>query len=40
LSGLDVEIICSNGRGEGIEEHSIRSLIPHGFGPANLADAG
>ena len=40
LSGLDVEIICSNGKGEGVEKHSIRSLIPHGFGPANLADAG
>jgi len=39
LSGHDVEIICSNGRGEGVEKHSIRSLIPHGFGPANLADA-
>ena len=40
LSGRDVEIICSNGKGEGVEKHSIRELIPHGFGPANLADAG
>ena len=40
LSSRDVEIICSNGKGEGIERHSIRSLIPFGFGPANLADAG
>src|SRR5215213_1098772 len=30
LSGHDVEIICSNGKGEGVEKHSIRSLIPHG----------
>src|SRR5215208_7879118 len=28
LSGRDVEIICSNGRGDGVEKHSIRSLIP------------
>jgi cytidine deaminase len=40
LSGRDVEIICSNGKGVGVEKHSIRELIPHGFGPANLADAG
>lgn len=40
LSGRDVEIICSNGSGSTRERHSIRSLIPHGFGPANLSDAG
>lgn len=40
LSGQDVEIICSNGSGSTSERHSIRSLIPHGFGPANLTDAG
>jgi cytidine deaminase len=40
LSGQDIEIICSNGSGSASERHSIRGLIPHGFGPANLADAG
>ncbi|HET7816013.1 MAG TPA: cytidine deaminase [Sphingomicrobium sp.] len=39
LSGRDVEILCSNGAGSTVERHSIGSLIPHGFGPANLADA-
>lgn len=40
LSGRDVEIICSNGSGTAIERQRISTLIPHGFGPANLADAG
>ena len=40
LSGKDVEIICSNGSGSARERLSIGSLIPHGFGPANLTDAG
>ena len=40
LSGSDIEIICSNGDGSATERHRISSLIPHGFGPANLADAG
>ena len=40
LSGRDVEILCSNGDGSSVERHSISNLIPHGFGPANLADAG
>ena len=40
LSGRDVEIVCSNGSGSALERHSIHSLIPHGFGPANLSDAG
>jgi cytidine deaminase len=39
LSGRDIEIICSNGEGSQIEHHSISTLIPHGFGPANLKDA-
>lgn len=39
LSGLDVEIICSNGDGSTVERHRINQLIPHGFGPANLGDA-
>ena len=40
LSGRDVEIICSNGGGSTVERHRISTLIPHGFGPANLEDAG
>jgi cytidine deaminase len=40
LSGADVEILCSNGAGSAIEHHTIGELIPHGFGPANLGDAG
>lgn len=40
LSGRDIEIICSNGDGSAVERHKISTLIPHGFGPANLSDAG
>ncbi len=40
LSGRDVEIICSSGDGKSVERHQISTLIPHGFGPANLKDAG
>jgi cytidine deaminase len=40
LSGRDIEIICSSGDGKTIAQHSITTLIPHGFGPANLKDAG
>ena len=40
LSGRDVEIICSSGDGKAVERHSISTLIPHGFGPASLKDAG
>ena len=40
LSGKDVEILCANGDGSTVERHRISALIPHGFGPANLADAG
>ena len=40
LSGRDVAIICSNGVGSAVERHSILNLMPHGFGPANLKDAG
>ena len=37
LSGRDVEILCSSGDGSAVERHTISNLIPHGFGPANLA---
>lgn len=40
LGSRDVEILCSNGDGTTLERHSIATLIPHGFGPANLSDAG
>ncbi|MEO8142292.1 MAG: cytidine deaminase [Sphingomicrobium sp.] len=40
LSGRDVEILCASGDGKSVERHTINALIPHGFGPANLADAG
>ena len=40
LGGRDIEIICSSGDGMSVERHRISSLIPHGFGPANLDDAG
>ena len=36
LSGRDLEILCAGGEGPAIERHAISSLIPHGFGPANL----
>ena len=39
LSCGDFEILCANGDGSRIERHRISELIPHGFGPANLADA-
>ena len=40
LSGIDVEILCASGDGRQVERHRISELLPHGFGPANLADAG
>jgi cytidine deaminase len=39
LSGRDVEVLCANGDGTQAERHLISTLIPHGFGPANLGDA-
>ena len=40
LSGRDVQVICSNGEGSTVVRHDISTLIPHGFGPLNLKDAG
>lgn len=40
LSGLDVEVISANGDGTETIVSTIRALLPHGFGPASLADAG
>ena len=40
LSGRDIEILCASGDGRQVERHRISELLPHGFGPANLKDAG
>ena len=40
LAGRDIEIICSSGDGTTVNRHSISKLLPHGFGPENLQDAG
>lgn len=40
VSGRDLEVISSNGDGSAIAAHRISALIPFGFGPANLEDAG
>ncbi len=37
LAGRDIEILCGSGAGSTVERHRIGALIPHGFGPANLA---
>ena len=40
LANRDIEIICGSGDGSAVERHTINELIPVGFGPANLSDAG
>lgn len=40
LSGLDIEVISANGDGTRAIASTIRQLLPHGFGPASLKDAG
>ena len=40
LSGADIEVISANGDGTSIETRRISELLPAGFGPANLGDAG
>ena len=40
VCGRDLEVISANGDGTQVASHRISELIPHGFGPANLADAG
>ncbi len=40
LSGTDIEIFTANGNGTAIDSVSIAQLLPKGFGPASLADAG
>ncbi|WP_162806398.1 cytidine deaminase [Sphingosinicella terrae] len=40
VSGRDLEVIASNGDGTTMRPHRISELLPEGFGPANLKDAG
>ena len=40
LSGADIEVISANGSGNVTEARCISDLLPSGFGPANLHDAG
>ena len=40
LGGRDVEILCASGDGATVERHRLSALIPNGFGPASLKDAG
>ena len=40
VSGRDLEVLSANGDGARTQAIRISQLIPHGFGPASLADAG
>ena len=40
VSGTDIEVISANGDGSEVKALPISELLPLGFGPANLADAG
>ena len=40
VAGRDFEVISSNGDGTQVRVDRITDLIPHGFGPGNLSDAG
>jgi cytidine deaminase len=40
VAGRDLEILSSNGGGSQIVAHRISELLPLGFGPDNLKDAG
>jgi cytidine deaminase len=40
VAGTDVEVISANGAGTETRKDRISELIPYGFGPANLRDAG
>ncbi|HEX4738472.1 MAG TPA: cytidine deaminase [Allosphingosinicella sp.] len=39
LSGRDIQILSANGNGSETRLDRISTLLPHGFGPANLKDA-
>ncbi|MGZ8351024.1 MAG: cytidine deaminase [Allosphingosinicella sp.] len=40
ISGRDLEILSANGDGSETAAYRISELLPHGFGPDNLKDAG
>lgn len=40
VGGRDIVILSGSGDGSRVEPYTIAELIPRGFGPANLADAG
>jgi cytidine deaminase len=40
LSGRDLDVISANGGGDLTDTRTIGDLLPLGFGPANLRDAG
>jgi cytidine deaminase len=40
VSGEDIDVISASGDGRKVRVSRISELLPHGFGPANLADAG
>lgn len=40
LAGTEITILCASGDGATVEQHDLSSLIPYGFGPANLKDSG
>jgi cytidine deaminase len=40
VAGVDLEVVSANGDGTEIRTVRISELIPLGFGPASLADAG
>lgn len=39
VSGEDIVIVAASGDGKAVERFTIREILPHGFGPENLADA-
>lgn len=40
VAGRDLEVISASGDGTRMAHHRISELLPFGFGPGNLADAG
>lgn len=40
VAGADVEIVCANGGGDKLDVTRIYELLPKGFGPDSLKDAG
>nr|MDP8994766.1 cytidine deaminase [Pseudomonadota bacterium] len=40
VAGRDLEVVSANGDGTRVESRRISALLPDGFGPANLEDAG